>query len=196
MPGPVAPVPCPKCNGPMWDNSRDPKKSKQASDYRCKDRQNCNGGVWLSDADRAALAPTQAPGNGPAQAQGPKRPPLVLDRMMKACLEAAGALVEFIQIPDQPPVGDDIVLRIAQSLFIARTDNRGILAIEREALVERTKKEASARAEAERERKEKEDAERRAREDEANRVRQAQPAPNFDDFPAALEDQDDDLPFR
>ncbi len=196
MPGPIAPVPCPECGGQMWDNSRDPRKSKKASDYRCKDRQNCNGGIWLSDADRANLAPAQAPvAQAPA---GPRRPPLVLDKVMTACLEAAAVMAEVIRMPNEPPPADDIVLRIAQSLFIARTDNKGILQVEKAGLEERAKRAAEAaellRAENARIAQEKADAERRAREDEAARGPKG-PPPNFDDFPAALMDQDDDLPF-
>ncbi len=191
MPGPVAPVPCPECGGAMWDNSRDPKKSKKASDYRCKDRQNCNGGIWLSDAEREAAAPTQAAPAGPA---APKRPPIVLDKMMKACLEAAAALADTIQAQDAPPVADDIVLRIAQSLFIARTDNKGILEIEKAALVDRALKQAALKAEADRLAAEKRKADMAAQA-EKDRLAAEKPANNFDDFPEALMDQDDDLPF-
>ena len=36
---------CPKCGGPMWDN-RETKKSPKQPDYKCKDRENCDGVIW------------------------------------------------------------------------------------------------------------------------------------------------------
>lgn len=36
---------CPKCGGAMWDN-RQSKKSPKQPDYRCKDRENCDGVIW------------------------------------------------------------------------------------------------------------------------------------------------------
>lgn len=183
MPGGQAPVDCPKCGGPMWDNSRDPKKSKNASDYRCKDRQNCNGGVWLTDAQRDAASPTQAVPASSSPA-GPKRPPLVIDNVMKASIKAAQAMIDEIYGPAEVPLTE--VIRVALSISIARLDNKGILEIEKAALAEKALKDAALKAEADRLAAEKRKAEMAA---------QAEKDRNFDDFPKALVDQDDDLPF-
>ncbi len=193
MPGPVAPVNCPKCDGPMWDNSRDPKKSKNASDYRCKDRQNCNGGVWLTDAQRDAASPTQAVPSAQAPA-GSKRPPLVIDNVVKAAIKASQAMIDELYGPGADDVPITEVIRIALSISIARLDNKGILEIEKAALVERGLKEAALKAEADRLAAEKRKADMAAQA-EKDRLAAEKPPINFDDFPAALMDQDDDLPF-
>ena len=38
---------CPKCGGPMWDNT-DSKKNPRSPDYKCKDK-HCGEGVWIRD---------------------------------------------------------------------------------------------------------------------------------------------------
>lgn len=38
---------CPKCNGPMWDNTNS-KKNPRSPDYKCKDK-TCGEGVWIRD---------------------------------------------------------------------------------------------------------------------------------------------------
>ncbi len=57
----------------MWDN-RTSKKNPKQPDYRCKDRDNCDGAVWLKG--KAASAPgAGSKGNGGSSAGGaPKRP--------------------------------------------------------------------------------------------------------------------------
>lgn len=59
MPGVTADRACPKCSGKMWDNTAS-KKSPKAPDYVCKDRDNCDGAVWLKKEEKAA-APRQEP---------------------------------------------------------------------------------------------------------------------------------------
>lgn len=60
MPGVTADKPCPKCNGKMWDNSASKKKPTQP-DYVCKDRDNCDGAVWLKKDEKKAPAAAQEP---------------------------------------------------------------------------------------------------------------------------------------
>lgn len=54
---------CPKCGGPMWDN-RESKKNPKQPDFKCKDKDNCDGVIWpprgnnrSSTASRPASAP-------------------------------------------------------------------------------------------------------------------------------------------
>ena len=42
---------CPKCEGPMWDNTKD-KRNPKAPDYKCKDK-DCSGAVWLTPKSEA-----------------------------------------------------------------------------------------------------------------------------------------------
>ena len=169
MAGKVAPIDCPECGSKMWDNS-ETKKGKQP-DYACKDKQNCGKGVWLKDSEKAALSAV-APG---------KRPPIVLDKMMKACLSSA---VECAKVLPEGAVADhDIILRIAQSLYIARTDGKGILEVEKKAL-------ADLQAKQEAERKAAEEARREAAEREAASQAGRPPSDSYFDHPDSS-----DLPF-
>lgn len=59
--GQSADVECPQCGGPMWDN-RESKRSPKAPDYKCKDKDNCDGAIWL-DSKKPARQPQPA---GPA----------------------------------------------------------------------------------------------------------------------------------
>lgn len=36
---------CPKCGGEMWDN-RGTKKNPKQPDFKCKDKQTCDGAIW------------------------------------------------------------------------------------------------------------------------------------------------------
>ena len=60
---------CPKCAGPTWDNTKD-KSSPKAPDYRCKDRANCDGAIWLDKK------PSQRPAKAPEQREHYAGPPL------------------------------------------------------------------------------------------------------------------------
>src|SRR5919199_1421309 len=46
--------PCPKCQGPMWDN-RESKRNPKAPDFKCKDR-NCDGVIWPPRTANAGAA--------------------------------------------------------------------------------------------------------------------------------------------
>lgn len=39
---------CPKCEGPMWDNTLTPKRNPKGPDHKCKDK-SCNHAVWLGE---------------------------------------------------------------------------------------------------------------------------------------------------
>lgn len=204
MPGPVAPVPCPECGGPMWDNSRDPKKKPNASDYRCKDRQNCNGGIWLKPEERAALGapPARAQGGrqAPAQPAAPAAPRrrLILEKVLKNSILAVRAIEAEIVAEGGKEFGEGEEQKYACSLMIARLDDKGILQVEKAALDAREKRAAELAAKQAQERalaaqREAEEAAERAR--QASESQTGKPKHDFSDFPPALEDQDDDLPF-
>jgi hypothetical protein len=65
----LAPPPCPKCQGPMWDN-REGKRNPKAPDFKCKDR-NCLGVIW---PPRAAGAAAGGPEPAAGAAEGPNCP--------------------------------------------------------------------------------------------------------------------------
>lgn len=58
---------CPKCDGPMWDN-RESKRNPKAPDFKCKDRDNCDGAIWLdskkSNGGNAGGRPSRPASNG------------------------------------------------------------------------------------------------------------------------------------
>lgn len=90
---------CPKCNGDMWDNRASKRKPTQP-DFRCKDKDNCDGVIWPPREGRSNGAPaSNGNGNGshaPQQtAPTVKRPlgPLYnecLDFAKKACVHHFG----------------------------------------------------------------------------------------------------------
>lgn len=50
---------CPKCGSDMWDN-RGRKTNPRAPDFRCKDKENCDGAIWLDrKSTQQATASTQ-----------------------------------------------------------------------------------------------------------------------------------------
>src|SRR6267378_992956 len=95
MAGKLAPVPCPKCGGPCWDNVAT-KRNPKAPDYACKDKEGCGAGVWLKDSEKNAL---QAAKPGSPQA---KRP-IVIDSLMEQRVIAAKELLGK-NVPPGPPV--------------------------------------------------------------------------------------------
>ena len=177
MPGKMAPIDCPDCGGKMWDNS-ETKKGKQP-DYACKDKQGCGKGVWLKDSEKAAISAV-----APAQT---KRPPVVLDKMMKACVKAAISVGDDL-FKDGEVVGLDhaLTLNMATTLFIARCRGEGILEVEKKVL-------ADLAAKQELERKAAEEAKRETARKAAEVMHGALP----DDGPPDWMTQDDDnsLPF-
>lgn len=71
---------CPACGGPMFDNR--PKKASgkygpTRSDFSCKDKGNCDKGVWLTEQEKAevAEAPAERTGAAPAAAARAKLTP-------------------------------------------------------------------------------------------------------------------------
>lgn len=46
---------CPKCGGEMWDNRANKKNPKQP-DFKCKDRENCDGVIWPPRGKSATLS--------------------------------------------------------------------------------------------------------------------------------------------
>ena len=52
MTQPIDVPPCPKCDGPMWDN-RTNKLNPRGPDYKCKDKE-CGGAAWLARAGEFA----------------------------------------------------------------------------------------------------------------------------------------------
>lgn len=51
-------VVCPRCAGPVWDN-RTTKRNPKQPDYKCKDKDNCDGAIWLTP--RGGIAKTPRP---------------------------------------------------------------------------------------------------------------------------------------
>lgn len=51
---------CPKCNGPMWDN-RAKKTNPKAPDFKCKDKEQCDGVIWPPKQGKAAPASQPVP---------------------------------------------------------------------------------------------------------------------------------------
>ena len=156
MPGKVAPIQCPKCNGPLWDNTEG-KRNPKAPDYACKDKQGCGAGVWLTDLQKSAVQ-AQTPASTAAGAPQ-RKSPLVLDKIMLAALQSASKMAEEA-FGREPTDGtfNDLLLRIAQSLYIARIDGKGIFEVEKNAVAEMAAKVAAIKAE-----KERKEAEERAK---------------------------------
>lgn len=176
MAGNVAPVSCPKCQGPMWDNIAS-KKNPKAPDYACKDKQGCGAGVWLKDSEKAALGATSR--NGPS----PNRPPVVLDKMMRECVKAAQEIGNELFNDGTPGLDFALTLNMATTLYISRCKSEGILHVEKAALEKLAAKAAEAKAEAERKA-----AEERAR-------MQPQPEPEYAQASGWPLVPDSDLPF-
>lgn len=43
----AVPTECPSCGGPVWDNTKKPKRNPKAPDAACKDKENCRWAGWL-----------------------------------------------------------------------------------------------------------------------------------------------------
>lgn len=72
-------VTCPKCQGPTWDN-RTTKKNPKQPDYKCRDKANCDGAIWL-DSKKPAQGHSNTPanGNGNAHVDGRSDPAMSKD---------------------------------------------------------------------------------------------------------------------
>lgn len=97
MPGNTAPTPCPKCGGAMWDNSQD-KRNPRAPDYKCKDRDNCDGAVWLKDGEKGNGSAGSAR-RAPAKRGGAKSQP------KQAYSYGAVPGLDDEGVDDEPPYG-------------------------------------------------------------------------------------------
>ena len=178
---PDAPIPCPDCGGKMWDNSAD-KKSPRSPDYRCKSR-DCGKSVWIRDLEKSGAAAT-----APAGARA-ARPPLVLDKMLRECIIQAQTMgKELFKDGEVAGLAEDLTLKLATTLFIARSDGKGILNAEKKALAE-----LQAKAKAEAEKKAREAEERRKAEELRRQQEQRDPPDTSEGWPPV--DNDDDLPF-
>lgn len=180
---PEAPIPCPQCGGPMWDNS-DTKTNPKAPDYQCKDstcidaESGYRTAVWATDTQKMAAQGTAAAKGQPAV--GGKRA-IIIDKLMGVCLDAAKeALTQKLgKVEMSGEVVGTLTVNLATTMYISRTrDNVGIMSIEKESLALAQKKAA-------------EEAERKRIEAEAQAARQRQDETGWDQDPGP----DDDLPF-
>jgi hypothetical protein len=174
---PEAPIPCPQCGGPMWDNSQT-KTNPKAPDYQCKDstcvdpESGYRTAVWASDTQKMAAQGTAAAKGQPASG---KRA-IIIDKLMGVCVDAAKTILaeRFKTGSEIPP---DLVVNMATTMYLSRTrDGVGIMSIEKESLAAAQRKAA-------------EEAERKRQEEE--RRRQDQDAEAWD----RTEPDNDDLPF-
>jgi hypothetical protein len=102
------PVPkCPKCSGQMWDN-RTSKKSPRAPDFKCKDKDNCDGALWVDKLPKQSPAQESRPAtngggegvvlNGvkfPADCKAPKTNSILLASMDEEARRAGINLYQF-----------------------------------------------------------------------------------------------------
>jgi hypothetical protein len=177
---PEAPIPCPQCGGPMWDNSLT-KTNPKAPDYQCKDSTCIDGesgyrtAVWATDTQKMA-----AQGTAAAKGQPPTngKRAIIIDKLMGVCVDAAKAILaeRFKTGSEIPP---ELVVNLATTMYISRTrDAAGIMSIEKDSLAAAARKAA-------------EEAERKRIEAEAAAARRTQDETGWDQDPG----QDDDLPF-
>jgi hypothetical protein len=177
---PEAPIPCPQCGGPMWDNSLT-KTNPKAPDYQCKDstcidsESGYRTAVWASDTQKMAAQGTAA-AKGQPTANGKRA--IIIDKLMGVCVDAAKAILaeRFKTGSEIPP---ELVVNLATTMYISRTrDAAGIMSIEKDSLAAAARKAA-------------EEAERKRIEAEAAAARRTQDETGWDQDPGP----DDDLPF-
>jgi hypothetical protein len=173
----------------MWDNSLT-KTNPKAPDYQCKDSTCIDGesgyrtAVWATDTQKMAAQGTAA-AKGQAAAPNGKRA-IIIDKLMKVCLDAAKQLLAEVYPQPKPTAGVGVweppietVVNLATTMYISRTrDAAGIMSIEKESLAAAARKAA-------------EEAERKRIEAEAAAARRTQDETGWDQDPG----QDDDLPF-
>lgn len=181
---PEAPVPCPQCGGPMWDNSLT-KTNPKAPDYQCKDstcvdpESGYRTALWASDTQKMAAQGTAAAKGQPTAPNGKRV--LIIDKLMGVCLDAAKtALTEKLgKVEMSGEATATLTVNLATTMYISRTrDNVGIMSIEKESLAAAARKAA-------------EEAERKRLEAEAAAARQRQDDTGWDQETGP----DDDLPF-
>src|SRR5687768_8668992 len=114
MPGPIAPVPCPLCNGQMWDNSNDPKRKPNQPHFRCKNRKNCDGAIWLKDSQLETLRQSQPPAVASSSgAPAPARRPLVLEAVFKTAIDEATELSQSFIDGEVRGLDHELTLKLA-----------------------------------------------------------------------------------
>lgn len=99
---------CPKCSGPCWDN-RTNKRNPKMPDYRCKDRDNCDGAVWLTAKNGNG---TGSGPHAPTPQNGASTPHAVL---YKLCVQYVKKEIVPLFSPD---MADCDILASAATLFI------------------------------------------------------------------------------
>jgi hypothetical protein len=177
---PEAPIPCPQCGGPMWDNSQT-KTNPKAPDYQCKDstcidaESGYRTAVWATDTQKMAAQGTAAAKGQPA-APSAKRA-IIIDKLMGVCVDAAKRILAE-RFKTGSEIAPELVVNLATTMYISRTrDSAGIMEIEKDSLAQAARKAA-------------EEAERKRLEAEAEAARHQQ-EPEWDQTVAS----DDDLPF-
>jgi hypothetical protein len=178
---PEAPIPCPQCGGPMWDNSQT-KTNPRAPDYQCKDstcvdpESGYRTAVWASDTQKMAAQGTAAAKGQPAAPNGKRA--IIIDKLMAVCVDAAKAMLNQ-KFTAEGVVAPELVVNLATTMYISRTrDAAGIMSIEKDSLAAAARKAA-------------EEAERKRIEAEAAAARRTQDETGWDQDPGP----DDDLPF-
>ncbi len=99
---------CPKCGGPTWDN-RNGKRNPKAPDYRCKDKQNCDGAVW----EKKQGGGGNGSGGAAVSSTSTKRP---LGPLYNECLEFAKKACAYHFVGSESV---ENVLNMTTTLFIA-----------------------------------------------------------------------------
>jgi hypothetical protein len=105
---------CPKCGGPMWDN-RQTKKSPKQPDYKCKDRQNCDGVIWPPKGQNGAAGAGKS-ANGAGNGTRPTGP---LAPVYADCLDIASRAVKHY-VGDKATAAD--IIAAAATIFIGATN--------------------------------------------------------------------------
>jgi len=95
---------CPKCHGPMWNNlakKADGSISAKSPDFKCKNKEGCDGVIWPDDNGQRR-APAQAAPAGPSPAQMAARNAIP----MTGALPVAQLAAEY-DADDSDPFGGD-----------------------------------------------------------------------------------------
>lgn len=179
---------CPDCGGPMWDN-RSKKRSgdynAKRSDFSCKDKGGCGKGLWIA-SDKKAAAPAGAQGKAapvaPRPVLTPEQRKAGREKMISdyfGLMKIAAERMEVIAKQHSLPLDMAHVQAATYSVF-AKMSDKGYL----------SPPAAAARAVP---------AEQPAPVPRPAQRPAPRPAPaavpsSFEEFPGALE-EDDDLPF-
>lgn len=193
---------CPKCDGPMWDNrakkrSGDYKASR--SDFSCKDKDGCGHGIWI---DPPAKKGGQKKGEGAPASASPARmefsPAEAKNARQRLCHDYfAVYMPQFARQMKKIATDNGIALSMADvqaatfSVVRMMADRRLLVDGARVPLPQREPPAPARTPAPARPAPAPVPAPKPGRES----VRQTVPPEEFDDFPEALQDQEDDLPF-